>query len=189
MRIVWGFLGLMTLAAIGFVGVLQTSPAPVTQVNVERYMGFWYAIAHIPTSFERSCAQGTTAHYQLLPNGRVVVTNTCYRVDGTPSRVVGEAWIPNPAEPGKLKVSFVKFLGLWLFPGDYWILDLAPDYSYAVVGHPRLRYGWILSRTPTLPSDVLAGIYDRLEAAGYSRTAFEPIDQTMHLSKALRSGG
>ncbi len=112
MKIVWGFLGLITLAAIGFVGVLQTSPSPITHVDVSRYMGFWYAIAHIPTSFERACAQGTTAHYQLLPNGRVVVTNTCYREDGTPSRVVGEAWIPNPAEPGKLKVSFVKFLGL-----------------------------------------------------------------------------
>ncbi|MDD5264996.1 MAG: lipocalin family protein [Candidatus Bipolaricaulis sp.] len=189
MRIVWGFLGLITLAAIGFVGLLQTTPSSVAQVDVNRYMGFWYAIAHIPTSFERGCAQGTTAHYKLLPNSRVVVTNTCYRADGTPSRVVGEAWIPDRARPGQLKVSFVKVLGLWLFPGDYWILDLAPDYSYAVVGHPRLQYGWILSRTPTLPSDVLAGIYSRLEAAGYSRAAFEPIDQTMHLSKSLRSGG
>ena len=189
MRIVWGFLGLITLAAIGFVSAVRTTPTTITTVDLDRYMGFWYAVAHIPTSFERDCAQGTTAHYQRLPNGRVVVTNTCYRVDGTASRVVGEAWIPDPEQPGKLKVSFVRFLGLWLFPGDYWILDLAPDYSYAVVGHPQLKYGWILSRTPTLPSDVLAGIYDRLEAAGYSRTAFQPIDQTMHLSKALRPGG
>ena len=189
MRVVWGFLGLITLAAIGFISVLQTAPTPIARVDLDRYMGYWYSIAHIPTSFERGCAQGTTAHYQLQPNGRVTVTNTCYGADGTPSRVVGEAWIPDAEQPGKLKVSFVKFLGLWFFPGDYWILDLAPDYSYAVVGHPKLQYGWILSRTPTLPNDVLEGIYKRLEKAGYSRSAFEPIDQTMHLSKKLRSGG
>jgi len=189
MRIVWGILGLITLAAIGFVNVQRTSPRPVEKVDVDRYMGLWYTVASIPTSFERECAQGTTAHYERLPNGRVLVTNTCYRTDGTPIRVAGEAWIPDLDESGKLKVSFVKLLGLWLFAGDYWILDLASDYSFAVVGHPKLRFGWILSRTPTLPSDVLAGIYERLENAGYSRSAFRPIDQTMHLSKALRSGG
>ncbi|MDD5646552.1 MAG: lipocalin family protein [Candidatus Bipolaricaulis sp.] len=189
MRIVWGILGLITLAAIGFASTQREVPAPVAKVDVDRYMGLWYTVASIPTSFERDCAQGTTAHYQRLANGRVLVTNTCYREDGTPIRVVGEAWIPDGDQSGKLKVSFVKALGLWLFGGDYWILDLAPDYTYAVVGHPQRRYGWILSRTPTLPDDVLAGIYDRLEGVGYSRNVFRSIDQTMHLAKRLRPGG
>lgn len=189
MRIVLGFLGLIVLATVGFVNYPRLTPTPVAQVDVQRYVGQWYAVASIPTSFERDCAQGTTAHYQLLSNGRIVVTNTCYRQDGSPIRVAGEAWLPNAESPAKLKVSFVKFLGLWLFPGDYWILDLAPDYSYAVVGHPQLQYGWILSRTPTLPDATLAGIYKRLEDAGYSRDRFRPIDQTMHLPKKLPASG
>ncbi|MBC7222356.1 lipocalin family protein [Candidatus Bipolaricaulota bacterium] len=77
-------------------------------------------------------------------------------------------------------MSFVNLFGLWLFAGDYWVIDLAEDYSYAVVGHPNRNYGWILSRTPTLPEDVLAGIRQRLKAKGYDWSRFRLIDQTMH---------
>ena len=160
----------------------------VERVDIQRYMGLWYAVAHIPNSFEAMCAQGTTAYYALLPDGQVEVTNTCYDADGKPSRVVGRAWVPNTADPAKLKVSFVRFLGLSLFPADYWVLDLAADYSYAVVGSPSSSFGWILSRTPTLPESVLAGIYARLAANGYTPEAFVAIDQTMHLSKRLPPG-
>ncbi|MEN3010918.1 MAG: lipocalin family protein, partial [Candidatus Bipolaricaulaceae bacterium] len=45
-----------------------------------------------------------------------------------------------------------------LFAGDYWMIELAPDYSYAVVGHPTRRYGWILSRTPKLDEAAWAKI-------------------------------
>jgi lipocalin len=103
--------------------------------------------------------------------------------------VVGRAWIPDSSESGKLKVSFVRLLGISFFPADYWILDLAVDYSYAVVGHPEQKFGWILSRTPTLPDAVLAGIYSRLERKGYRQDQFVPIDQTMHLSKRLTPAG
>jgi len=180
MHIVAGFLVLFAIGAMGFRGDVVERPAVVREVDVERYMGVWYAVASIPTTFERACAQGTTAEYRLLPNGRIEVTNTCYREDGSAFVAAGRAWAPDSSESAKLKVSFVRFLGGWLFPGDYWILDLDPDYRYAVVGHPRRTYGWILSRTPTLPEETLEGIFSRLEAQGYRRAQFRRIDQSIH---------
>ena len=182
MRIVAGLLAIFAIGAMGFMGRVNDGPQVVTSVDVSRYMGLWYAVASIPTTFERACAQGTTAEYHLLANGQIEVTNTCYRSDGSMQQTVGRAWVPDPSEPAKLNVSFVKFLGRWWFPGDYWIIDLAPDYRYAVVGHPQRRYGWILSRTPTLPEATLAGVYERLEAQGYDPNAFRPIDQSIHTS-------
>ena len=166
----------------GVVPALQAAGSPhvVEGLDVERYMGLWYAIASIPTSFERKCVQGTTAEYRLLENGKIEVTNTCYDADGLPDIAVGRAWIPNPDAPTKLKVSFVRLLGFWLFPGDYWIIDLAPDYIYAVVGHPSYRYGWILSRTPTLDLETFSEIIARLEAQGYDFGEFRMIDQSVH---------
>jgi apolipoprotein D and lipocalin family protein len=70
--------------------------------------------------------------------------------------------VPDPASPAKLEVSF--FRPFW---GDYWIIDLAKDYSYAVVGHPGRDYLWILSRTPTMEPAVYDGILERLEAKAY----------------------
>jgi apolipoprotein D and lipocalin family protein len=34
--------------------------------------------------------------------------------------------------------------------GDYWIIGLAPDDSWAVVGDPDRNYLWILARAPYL---------------------------------------
>jgi len=88
----------------------------------------------------------------------------------------------------KLKVSFFSLLGLWLFPGDYWIIDLGPDYQYAVVGHPSRKYGWILSRTPTVDSSTLAGIVNLLEAQGYNFADFVAIDQSIHIPDETEEG-
>jgi len=172
----------MTMVLAGGILSLAAGAAPtvVESLDVERYMGLWYAIASIPTSFERQCVAGTTAEYRLLENGKIEVTNTCYNADGVPDVAVGRAWTPNPEEPTKLKVSFVRLLWFWLFPGDYWIVDLDPDYQYAVVGHPSYRFGWILSRTPTLPEETFRCIVERLEAQGYDFEAFRMIDQSIH---------
>jgi apolipoprotein D and lipocalin family protein len=153
----------------------------VESVDAVQYMGLWYSIASIPTSFEKKCVQGTTAEYTLLDDGGIQVVNTCYDAEGKIDVARGHAWIPNPSESSKLKVSFVRFLGFWLFGAPYWVIDLAPDYSYAVVGHPSRTYGWILSRTPTLPEDVFAGIIQRLESQGYQFEDFRLQDQSINL--------
>jgi apolipoprotein D and lipocalin family protein len=174
---------MMVTLLIGL-GAAAAEDAPlrtVETVDVARYMGLWYSIASIPTSFERQCVQGTTAEYTLLENGKIQVVNTCYDSEGNPDIARGRAWLPNPQETAKLKVSFVQFLGFWWFGGAYWVIDLAPDYSYAVVGHPARTFGWILSRTPTLPEDVLSGIVERLEAQGYDFEDFRMIDQSLNL--------
>src|SRR5574341_7658 len=48
------------------------------------------------------------------------------------------------------------------FWGDYWIIDLDPEFRYAVVGHPNRKYLWILSRTRTMDASIYSGILERL---------------------------
>ena len=175
-----GVVAVMLIGSALLAGAAEKPLQVVEALDVERYMGKWYAIASIPTSFERQCVQGTTAEYTLLENGQVEVVNTCYDADGKVDVARGRAWIPDPKEPTKLKVSFVNILWFWLFAAPYWVIDLAPDYSYAVVGHPSRQYGWILSRTPTLPDDVFSGIVTRLEEQGCRFEDFRIIDQSIH---------
>ncbi len=179
----WTFWIVAALSAgLVVTGILGAKPPlrVVDELDLSRYLGTWYAVASIPTTFERSCAQGTTATYTLLPNRQIEVVNVCFSAEGRRIEARGRAWVPDPKVPAKLKVSFVNVLGLRFFPADYWVIDLAPDYSYAVVGHPSRNYGWILSRTPALAADVLAGIRERLEAHGYEWARFRMIDQTIH---------
>jgi len=70
--------------------------------------------------------------------------------------------VPDPELSAKLKVSFFP-----LFEADYWIIDLGPDYEYAVVGEPSRRFLWILSRTPNMDEAVYEEIISRLPEKGY----------------------
>jgi len=90
------------------------------------------------------------------------------------SEARGVAKVVDPATHAKLKVSFVSFLGIRPFWGDYWILDLDPDYRWVVVGTRDRKYGWILARAPELAPDVLEAIRGRIRAQGYDPDAFAP---------------
>jgi apolipoprotein D and lipocalin family protein len=59
-------------------------------------------------------------------------------------------------------LSFLPFV--W---ADYWVIDLAEDYSYAVVGEPSREYLWILARAPVLPDGTYEAITRRLRQQGY----------------------
>lgn len=156
----------------------QTEPTVVQNVDLSRYCGRWYEIARIPVWFQKECACGTTAEYTLVKDGVVSVVNRCCTSDGEVKEAKGRAWVVDKKTPAQLKVSFFSLFGFWLFGGHYWIIDLDPDYRYAVVGHPSRTLGWILSRTPQLSEDVLDGIAERLEAKGYSFSQFKMSDQT-----------
>ena len=65
---------------------------------------------------------------------------------------------PRQQTHAKLKVRFAPAWLSWLPPvwGDYWIIGLAPDYSWAVVGDPGREYLWILARMPRLDAESMA---------------------------------
>lgn len=123
----------------------------VPQVDIERYSGKWYEIASYPQRFQRGCTC-TTAEYTATDKGYIIVVNRCRKngPQGKVSSIRGKAFPVKGSGNAKLKVQF-----FWPFKGDYWIIDLAPDYSYAVVGTQNRKYLWILSRTPSLDQSTL----------------------------------
>ncbi len=142
--------------------------APITTLDVPRYMGTWHEIARLPQKFQKQCVADVSATYKLQPNGHIEVTNACRKADGRMSVAVGEAK-PTKFAAGALKVRFApKWLGaLGIGWGDYWIVELEPNYAYAVIGSSNQDYLWILARKPTLDTEVLAGIKSRAAARGY----------------------
>ena len=144
--------------------VKSNSPLTVVDsVDLQRYLGKWYEIASYPAWFQKGCT-GSTAEYSLLPDGKIQVINRCRKdsLDGSLKESRGKAEIADTATNAKLKVWF-----FWPFKGNYWIIDLSPDYQWAVVGEPSRKYLWILSRTPTMDEAIYQGILERLAQKGY----------------------
>lgn len=135
----------------------------VPSVDLNKYTGTWFEIAAYPQRFQEGC-HCTTAEYTLSEKGFVIVENRCNKgsVDGPESYIKGKAFVVKKTGNAKLKVQF-----FWPFKGKYWIIDLADDYSYAVVGHPNRKYLWILSRTPQLDEVTYSRILDGIAKKGY----------------------
>jgi apolipoprotein D and lipocalin family protein len=165
----------VVLAAVGLAGcepppVNRDSTKPLTtveRVDLDRYLGRWYEIARYDHSFERGC-QGVTATYSKNPDGSIKVVNACRKgaLDGPLDTAEGSATSQNPPQNSKLSVTF-----FWPFSGDYWIIGLAEDYSWALVGEPSGRYLWILARAPQIDPTLRADLIAKLQAKGYNTNA------------------
>ncbi|HLE01711.1 MAG TPA: lipocalin family protein [Bdellovibrionota bacterium] len=143
----------------------------VSRVDLSRYVGKWHEIARLPNRFQSGCDH-STAEYSLRDDGKVRVVNTCRKENGEIDQAEGVAEVVEPgsqASQAKLKVSFLPGWLRWtgIGKGDYWIIDLAPDYSYAVVSEPKRQYLWILSRRSALSRREYEGILDRLRTQGF----------------------
>jgi len=145
----------------------------VSCVDLNRYIGRWYEIASYPNRFEEKCASDITADYALLADGKIQVVNTCRQSSGKLRQSRGYAKIADSSSNAKLKVTF-----FWPFFGNYWIVDLDPDYRYAVVSEPRRKYLWILSRTPRLAPDQHQRLLDRIRQLGFDPSRLITPDQS-----------
>jgi apolipoprotein D and lipocalin family protein len=156
------FILFLIMATITKSQTLQTVP----EVDLKKYSGKWYEIASYPQRFQKGC-HCTTAEYSLSDKGYVIVENRCNRnsVTGKLSYIKGKAFVEKNSGNAKLNVQF-----FWPFKGKYWIIDLAEDYSYAVVSHPNKKYLWILSRTPKMNEAVYLQITSRLKEKGFDLT-------------------
>lgn len=172
---------LLALALSAFVAMspVHAEPAPlqtVPSVDVPRYMGTWHEIAKYPNWFQKKCVSSTQATYTLQADGRVQVLNRCKTDKGEWSEALGAArQIGGPNSP-RLKVRFapewLSFIPMvW---GDYWIIDLDPDYQWVVVSEPDRDYLWILSRTPQMSAATYQELLGKLHDRGFDLKRIEP---------------
>ena len=168
----------ITLLGLFVAGLLSSSTAfaepkslvAAEKVELDKYLGVWYEVARKPMYFERKCIYDITATYTLNENGNIVVDNKCYDSQGNLQRSVGEAFISNAPFNSKLSVSFLPEGVRWIpvGRGDYWILKLDDDYQTVLVGEPKRKYLWILSRTPQLKKEQIQEYLNYAKSQGYN---------------------
>jgi apolipoprotein D and lipocalin family protein len=138
-------------------------PQPAKPVDLQRYLGTWYELARYEAGFQKGC-EAVTAEYSLTAPDRIKVVNRCRldSVDGKARDAVGKAKIVEGSNNAKLRVSFFG-----PFYGDYWVLDRADDYSWAIIGEPGGRYLWLLHRRPNPGKAATDMLVTRIAGLGY----------------------
>jgi apolipoprotein D and lipocalin family protein len=148
---------LMMVALFACSSSYSSTVRTVDYVDLNQYQGTWFEISKFPNRFQRGCL-ATKAQYSIRNDGKVAVLNSCKTPKGI-NQAKAIASVADKKSNSKLKVSFVPFFNRFgLFAGDYWILDLANDYSYVLVGSPNRKFLWILSRTPELEENIIENL-------------------------------
>ena len=132
----------------------------VPHVELEKYLGKWYEIAHLPAKFQEGCNE-TTATYSLSEDGSISVLNQSIK-NGKMKQAKGKAKVVDKNSNAKLKVTF-----FWPFYGDYWIIKLGNNYDYSVVGTPNRKYLWILNRTPQMNDKLYSQLVEYAKSKGF----------------------
>lgn len=162
----------MIKAALALLLILvPAARAATTPIDLDRYAGTWHEIARVPNYFQRKCASDVTANY-TREGDHLLVVNRCVKSGGEVIVAEGKAYVTDPPANRKLKVGFFSILGWMPFKGDYWILDIDPQYRWVIVGGSTTKYGWLLARTPTLDAATRADVDARLRKFGYAANAF-----------------
>jgi apolipoprotein D and lipocalin family protein len=166
---------LLTSLAIAAIASALSAQQPLRvaeSVDLNRYSGKWYEIARIPNKFQNRCARDVVAQYTLRTDGRIDVINQCRNADGEMVQARGIARKSKIGNDAVLQVRFapaiLSFLpSVW---GDYWIIAIGPDYTWAVVGTPSRDYLWILSRTPVMSANGYAQAIEIAKGNGFDAT-------------------
>lgn len=157
-------LGLGSSATASPIGAFNV-PAPAKPVDIDRYVGRYYELARYENIFQRGC-EAVSADYSKIPGGMVRIVNICHDkgMDGPARSVNGRAKLVEGSRNAKFKVSFLGPA----FLGDYWVLDRADDYSWAIVSDRTGKFLWLLHRQPTPGPAEIAFLVNRAKTLGFN---------------------
>ncbi|NDC74635.1 hypothetical protein EBZ70_04950 [bacterium] len=164
-------LGLFT----GCASVPKSLPPTVAYVDLDRYLGRWYVISHVPYFLEK----GKVASYDTYarrPDGKLV-NNFTFRqgtVTAAEKTWHGVAWVTDTTTNATWKVQFV-----WPLSVTYKIFALDADYRWAVVGTGDAGLLWVLARDRSLPSATYAAILAELRAKSIATDKLAFVPQTV----------
>ena len=165
---------LISALVAGFVQKKSQKPlVTAPSVDLQRYCGTWYEIARLPEKYEKDCASDVTATYEMTIDGGLRVVNRCKRRDGSVKRAIGRAEVADLDTNAKLRVTFAPQLldALPFVWADYYIMDIASDYSTAVVGTPDRSHLWLLAREPTVDEEVRSAFIAKALGQGFDTSS------------------
>jgi apolipoprotein D and lipocalin family protein len=143
------------------------------KVDLARYLGRWFVIANIPYSAEKGKV-GSFVEYRARADGRM---DDLYffrkkNFDAPLQQWSGVAWVTDETSNARWKAQFI-----WPFRFDYLILETAPDYSWAMVGHPSRDLAWIFYREAQMPDALYQQLLGKFEALGYEQSRILKVPQ------------
>ena len=149
----------------------------VAHVDLPRFMGAWYVIGTIPWFVEKENV-GTMDVYKARPDGKIDITYVFHKKEL--SAKCQEMHALGTVVDKKSNATWgVQFI--WPFKAPYLVIDLAPDYSTTVIGHPSRDLIWIMARNPSMPECDYQKILSDVAKQGYDTKRIVKVPQAVNV--------
>jgi len=157
------------------VGCASHKPMPtVDYVDLNRFMGDWYVIAHIPVYLEAE-AWNALENYSLDPDGRRINTEFTFNqggFDGPRKAYYPIGFVKRDSGNAKWGMQFV-----WPLKSDYRIVHLSDDYEHTIIGRQKRDYVWIMSRQPIIDPVHYDSLVAKVQVLGYDVSQLRQVPQ------------
>lgn len=155
-------------AAICFIIVTSFNASNPMKIDLQKYSGKWYVIGVIPTRFDKGWNY-TTEAYTIRPDGNIDVYTTYKKGGSTKTSILKSKGFPIAKENNvRWKVQF-----FWPIKVDYLIEEIADDYSYVIVGHPKKTFLYIMNRTGKMDETLYTSLVEKCRQKGYDTSQLE----------------
>ena len=168
----------LLLPAILLLSACSTSGSkpPLTttaQVDLPSFMGRWWVIANIPY-FAENGKVATADVYTLRSDGKIDNVFVYRKAFDQPEKsMAGVATVT----PGTNNARWViRFFG-GLVRADFVVLEVAPDYTWALIGHPSRDYAWLFAREQAMAPEKYAELIGKFANYGYDPTQLRRVPQ------------
>ena len=147
------------------------------EIDLERFMGRWYVLAHIPIdNFLASEADAFNAveEYELAEDGTIATTFT-FRAggfDGPEKKFEPTGFVHDERSKTEWRMQF-----LWPFKSAYLIVHLDDDYEKTIIGVPDRSHAWLMARSPEIPEAEYRELVGLLERMGYDLDGLRKVPQ------------
>lgn len=142
-------------------------------VNINRYMGPWYVIAHIPPS-ATSDSYNSIERYTHGKNNKINVDFT-YRegsFDGEKQTMQPTGFVIPDSGNAVWAMQF-----FWPLKMQYVISYVDADYQTTIVAREKRDYVWIMARTPQIDDGTYQALVKRVKALGYDTSQLRRVPQ------------
>ncbi|MDQ7970351.1 MAG: lipocalin family protein [Oxalicibacterium faecigallinarum] len=154
------WMGVLTLSACS----TTSTPVPLAEkIDLDRFMGKWYVIAHIPLWVDKHSFNAVES-YELAKDGTIATTFTFNEgsLKGPLKTYRPTGFVREDTNNALWGMQFI-----WPIKAQYKISYIASDYSSTIVARDKLDYVWIMARKPTMDETEYERLLTLIKGYGY----------------------
>jgi len=142
----------------------QTKVPVVDHVDIDKFMGDWYVIAHIPTFIEK-IAYNAVETYALNADGTIATTFTFNKggFDGPQKIYRPKGFVVPNTGNAEWGMQFI-----WPIKAQYKISYLDSSYTNTIIARDALDYVWLMSRDKNLSEAEIIKFTELIKSMGYN---------------------